>query len=203
MTRHPDTTLAILAGGRGRRLGGIAKGLLEYQGRTLVERLLDLAERFAGALLVTDDSAPWSQLGVRVVPDVVKDRGAPGGLHAALVHAPTPWVVLVACDMPFVRAEVLEHLLGSREGEVEWVCAERGGYLEPMPGVYAARMAPAIASALPGNPSLQALLRGSSGKALPLSELAALDPELRSWVSVNTPEDAERFGVSLPRGGTR
>jgi molybdenum cofactor guanylyltransferase len=202
MPRHPDVTLAILAGGQGRRLGGVPKGLLEYDGRTLVARLLDLADRFAGALLVADDPTPWAPLGVRVVADVVKGRGAPGGLHAALVHSSTPWVVLVACDMPFIRAEVLEHLLARREEDLQWVCAERGGYLEPMPGVYAARMGPAIAAALPASPSLQSLLRASSGKALPIAELVGMDPELRSWVSVNTPEDAAQFGVSPPRRGS-
>jgi molybdenum cofactor guanylyltransferase len=201
MTRHPDTSLAILAGGRGRRLGGVSKGLLEYEGRTLVARLLDLADRFAGALLVADDPTPWTPFGVRVVADVVKDRGVPGGLHAALVHSGTPWVVLVACDMPFVRAEVLEHLLRCREDDLGWVCAERRGYLEPMPGVYAARLAPAVGAALPSNPSMQILLRVSSGRALPIAEMAALDPDLHSWVSVNTPEEAARYGVSLPRPG--
>ena len=203
MNRHPDTSLAILAGGRGRRLGGVSKGLLEYEGRTLVARLLDLADRFTGALLVADDPTPWTPFGVPVVADVVKDRGVPGGLHAALVQSGTPWVVLVACDMPFIRVEVLEHLLRGREDDLGWVCVERGQYLEPMPGVYSVRLAPAIAAALPSNPSMQSLLRATSGRALPIAEISGLDPDLKSWVSVNTPEDAERFGVSLARGGTR
>src|SRR5215216_64292 len=203
MTRHPDVTLAILAGGQGRRLGGVPKGLLEYEGRALVARQLDLADRFSDVFLVADDPAQWRALGVRVIPDVVKNRGAPGGLHAALAHTGTPWVVLVACDMPFIHAAVLDHLLDRREDELGWVCAERDGYLEPMPGVYAARLAPVIAPLLPTGPSLQFLLRASGGRALPMKELAELDPELRSWVSVNTPEDAARYGVSFPRSEPR
>jgi molybdopterin-guanine dinucleotide biosynthesis protein A len=203
MARHPDVTLAILAGGHGRRLGGVVKGLLEYEGRALIDHLLELRDHFADVCLVADDASPWTPFGVRVVPDLVKDRGAPGGLHAALAHAGTPWVVLVASDMPFVRVEVLEGLLDRRDDHLEWVCAERSGYLEPMPGVYASRMAPAVAAALGGNPSLQKLLRDATGRPVPMAELAALDPPLRSWVSVNTPEDAARHGISLSTGAGR
>jgi molybdopterin-guanine dinucleotide biosynthesis protein A len=199
MPRHADVTLAILAGGQGRRLGGVAKGLLEHQRRALLAHLLDLRDRFADACVVADDPSPWARFGARVVPDLVKHRGAPGGLHAALAHAATPWVVLVGCDMPHVRAEIVESLLDLRDDRLDWVCAERAGYLEPMPGVYASRMAPTLASALGGNPSLQNLLRAAPGRPVPIAELAPVDPELHSWVSVNTPEDAARLGISLPK----
>lgn len=203
MGPHPDVTLAILAGGRGRRLGGVRKGLIAYEGRTLIARLLDHAGSFAEALLVADDPTPWASLHARVVPDLVKDRGAPGGLHSALAHARTPWVFLVACDMPFVRADVVQRLLEHRDSRFEWVCAERSGRLEPLPGVYASRLGPAIAARLGDNPSLRDILAGAVGKTLPIAAFTDLDPELRSWVNVNTPEDVARQGVALPSVGER
>jgi hypothetical protein len=45
---------------------------------------------------------------------------------------------------------------------------------------------------------MQKLLRGTPGCAVPIAELAPVDPELRSWVSVNTVQDAERLGISVP-----
>ena len=198
MAHHPDVTLAILAGGQGRRLGGVVKGLLQYEGRPLIAHLLELRDRFADTCIVADDEAPWIPFGARVVPDRVKHRGAPGGLDAALASAATPWILLVACDMPCVRPEVVEYLLERRGDGFHWVCAERSGFLEPMPGVYATSMRSAVESALPGNPSMQQVLRASPGRAVPIAELAADDPELRSWASVNTLQDAARLGIALP-----
>ena len=97
-----DVTLAILAGGQGRRLGGVPKGLLLRDGRPLLAHLLTLAPRFADSVLVTSYPEPYQHFGVRTVADVVAQRGAPGGVHAALATARTPWVQVVAADMPFV-----------------------------------------------------------------------------------------------------
>src|SRR5688572_18613960 len=111
---YPDVTLAIIAGGLGRRLSGVPKGLLEVEGRTVLERLLSLAPRFGDMLLVANAPERYARFGLRTVADVVQDKGAPGGVHAALVAARTPWVVAVACDMPFVTPGVLRALLDAR-----------------------------------------------------------------------------------------
>src|SRR5713226_3674568 len=79
-----DVTLAIIAGGGGHRLGGVAKGLLTLEGRPLIERILDLRPRFSEVLLVADNPGAYKAYGLRSVPDLVEGRGAPGGVHAAL-----------------------------------------------------------------------------------------------------------------------
>src|SRR6266851_3734325 len=78
-----DVTLAIIAGGGGHRLGGVAKGLLTLEGRPLIERILDLRPRFSEVLLVADNPGAYKAYGLRSVPDLVEGRGAPGGVHAA------------------------------------------------------------------------------------------------------------------------
>src|SRR5215813_11755975 len=80
----PDATFAIIAGGRARRLGGLPKGLLEFHGKPIIERLVELGRPFAETLLVTDDPQPYSAFGLRSVADLVPGRGAPGGVHSAL-----------------------------------------------------------------------------------------------------------------------
>src|SRR5260370_41047600 len=85
-----DVTLAIIAGGGGHRLGGVAKGLLTLEGRPLIERILDLRPRFSEVLLVADTPGAYKAYGLRSVPDLAEGRGAPGGVHAALGAARTP-----------------------------------------------------------------------------------------------------------------
>src|SRR4051812_15758133 len=96
-----ELTLAILAGGAGKRLGGKAKGLLTADGVTYLERVLQLGQLCSEAMIVSSDP-DYDRFGVRRVEDVEPDRGAPGGVVTALLSSRTPWVLVVACDMPFV-----------------------------------------------------------------------------------------------------
>ncbi len=195
---HGDVSLAILAGGRGRRLGGVAKGLLQRDGQPLLAHLLTLAPRFAEALLVTSDPAPYAGFAVRTVPDVVPDRGAPGGVQAALAHAHTVWVLVVAADMPFVSAAVAERLLAERSDAVDAVGFEVDGRLEPLLACYRAALAHGWQEALVNGPSLRELWQRVRTRRLGKAALLEVDPLGRATLSVNTPEEAAALSITVP-----
>jgi molybdopterin-guanine dinucleotide biosynthesis protein A len=198
---HPvtDVTLAVVAGGQGRRLSGVPKGLLTLQGRTVLERLLDLAPVFADVLLVANTPEPYARFGLRTAADVVPGKGAPGGVHAALVAARTEWVLAVACDMPFVSPEAVRVLLEARSPELDALCFTVSGRVEPLLAVYRAALARPWGEILKQeDPSLRELLARCRAKVLPEEALRAVDPELRSLVNVNTPGDLQRHGLTLP-----
>lgn len=198
----PDVTLAVIAGGRGTRLGGVAKGLLEVEGRPVLARVLDLGDLCGEVLLVAGEPHPYARFGVRTVGDVLPGRGAPGGVHAALVQAHTEWVLAVACDMPFVTRAVVRVLLGARGPDVDAVCWRVDGRAEPLLALYRRALARPWGEALAsGGPSLRALLEEARTAWLPEAALRAVDPEGRAVVSVNTPEDLARHGVSIAPGG--
>ncbi|NTX10651.1 molybdenum cofactor guanylyltransferase [Myxococcus sp. CA056] len=195
---YPDVTLAIIAGGQGRRLSGVPKGMLEVEGRTVLARLLALAPRFGEVLLVANAPEPYARYALRTVADVVPDKGAPGGVHAALSAARTPWVVAVACDMPFISPDVLRVLLDARGDDVDAVCFDAGGRVEPLLAVYRAALARVWRATLSEDPSLRQLLSRFRARLLPESALRAVDPSLRALVNVNTPQDLTRYAVTLP-----
>lgn len=196
---YPEVTLAIIAGGRGERLGGVVKGLLEVEGRPVLARVLELGRLFGDVLLVANDPGPYTRFHLRTVEDVVRGRGAPGGVHAALVGARTEWVLAVACDMPFIAEPAVRVLLDARGPEVDAVCFTVGGRVEPLLALYRRTLSDEWREALETEePSLRALLSRCRTKLLPEERLRAVDAALRSVVSVNTPEDLARHGASLP-----
>lgn len=196
---YPDVTLAVIAGGKGERLGGVAKGLLELNGRPVLEHLLALSPLFGDVLLVANEPAPYARFNVRTVGDTVRGRGAPGGVHAALEAARTEWVLAVACDMPFIAEPAVRVLLDARGPEVDAVCFTVGGWVEPLLALYRRTLSDEWREALETEePSLRALLSRCRTKLLPEERLRAVDAALRSVVSVNTPEDLARHGASLP-----
>jgi molybdopterin-guanine dinucleotide biosynthesis protein A len=106
----------ILAGGRGRRLGGRTKPLLEFDGQSILARQRAmLATLGVVPRLVAPDPAPFAGLGLEVVADDGR-AGALGALCLALERAPTEVVVVLAGDMPFVTAGFIQALLTTLAG---------------------------------------------------------------------------------------
>ena len=104
-------TGVILAGGQAVRYGGLPKGLERVRGVRIIDRVAAaLRETTDSLLLIANDpdAAGWLP-GVRTAADVIEGAGSLGGIHAALVHAGGP-VIVVAWDMPFVPASLLSEL---------------------------------------------------------------------------------------------
>lgn len=187
----PVPTLAVLAGGRGSRLGGVAKGLIRLGNETVLERLLALAPEWP-RLVVSNTPFAYEHFDAPIVGDLEPGKGAPGGVVTALAMASTEWVVLVACDMPFVTRALIDRLLARCSSDVDVVAFTRGGFVEPLCAVYRRSLADDWAPRLAGNPSLQELARSAR---LISEELAPEDAALLD--SLNTPDDLRRSGAAM------
>lgn len=187
------STLVVLAGGRGIRLGGLAKGLIRLtNGETVVERLLRLTE---GLALVSTNHPEWyERLEVPLVADLIPDKGAPGGVVTGLAVSPTEWVTIVACDMPFVTAQMLATLHERKHAGADVICFTRDGQLEPLVGVYRRELCFDWAPRLEGNPSLRELAGSVRLDTIEVEEPARL-------ISLNSPDDFRRAAESFRQSG--
>lgn len=110
-----ETELAavILAGGRGTRMGGADKGLLEYQGRPLVEWVIEALRPQVGEILISANRnlETYSAYGYRVLPDTLPDYPGPlAGVLAAMAAVDTAWLLTVSCDTPLLPANLVQCL---------------------------------------------------------------------------------------------
>ena len=183
-----DVTFAILAGGRGSRLGGCPKGLLEVGGQTIISRQLRSAARFKNRVLVADDAVPYSTFDIDVVPDLEPGFGAPGGVVSALIAARTPWVLVVGCDMPFVSEEMFTRLMTLDALAHDAACFTRAGHCEPLCALYRQALGSLWRSRLGEQRSLRALLASVRVHSMPVSDDRVLD-------SLNSPADLERHAA--------
>jgi molybdopterin-guanine dinucleotide biosynthesis protein A len=103
---------AILAGGRGRRMGDVNKALVEVNGRRIVDRQLDVLEPlFDEVLLVVADARGWDVPRARVIADRAPGQGPLAGLQAALLEAGD--VFIVACDFPEIDPSLVKQVCGN------------------------------------------------------------------------------------------
>jgi molybdopterin-guanine dinucleotide biosynthesis protein A len=170
---------------------GTNKALLDVGGLAMLRRTADRLRPLVGELfVVADDAAPYAKFGLPVVPDLHHGRGAIGGIHAALVHATKPAVLCVACDMPHIGRGLLELLLTSAAPDDDALLPRIAGRPEPLLAVYsraaAERFERAIAA---GRLRVVDALESLRVRYLDEPELRVADPDLTSFVNVNTPAD--------------
>lgn len=185
-------TIVIQGGGQSRRMG-TNKALLPFRGMVLVERVYRRLAGLADEVLITANSPEGlAYLGLPLIPDLIPDRGALGGLYTALHAAANPYVFVVACDMPFINPRVVSAQveLIEREG-VDVVIPSSGEGLEPLHAVY--RREPCLAACRraveAGSQRLISWFGDVNVRTMRLEEVAAIDPGLRTFVNINTPEE--------------
>lgn len=111
----------ILAGGASRRMGAF-KAMLTVEGATMLERVSRaLRAARSVSVVVREDVEDKLTTALPRVRDVRDVRCALSGLHAALTHARSEWICVVACDYPFVRAELFARLANMCDEQIEAV----------------------------------------------------------------------------------
>lgn len=180
---------AILAGGRSSRMGS-DKALLEVGGDAILRRTAALLGPLVDELfVVADNVAAYAPLGLPVLPDLVTGRGSLGGIMTAVARAANPRVLCVACDMPLLTPGVLSLLLDAARPEHDAVIP-RPVRPEPLCALYDRRLLPALERAVAaGRLRIMDALAGAQIRFVDAGELARVDPALRSFTNVNTPEE--------------
>ena len=189
-----QVTAIVLAGGRGSRLGGVDKALLEIGGRRTIDRVLASLDGLATEVVaVVNEDRLADVAGIRRIADPEPHAGVLPALQAALDAAREPLCLLVACDMPFLQPPLLRRLVELAEG-YDVVIPHVDGQLQPMHAVY--RRDPCRAairdSLARGQRRMIAFLDAVRVRTVTEEEVRSVDPDLRSFFNVNTPEDVAR-----------
>jgi molybdopterin-guanine dinucleotide biosynthesis protein A len=187
----------VLAGGTGRRFGGKAKGLEEVGGRRIIDRVAAALAKVSDELLVAanDEHAGGWLPGVTIVRDRHPGAGGLAGIDAAFA-AVRGDLLVVAWDMPFVSAALLQLLIASRRNsQAEVVVPESPSPygFEPFCALYGGEVAPALDRFLAhGGGAARDFLGTVRMQRVPLAEVGKVGDPARLLLSVNTPEELDR-----------
>lgn len=188
-----DVTGVLLAGGKSRRMGEDKRHLLVGE-QTLLERgLAVLRATFQDVLVVIAQDSPPLDVEAHVVRDLVPDCGSLGGLYTGLMQASTPYIFVVACDMPFLDPAVIAQFT-SRRANVDIVMAKLGSRMHSMHALYSKQCVPVVERMIQARQlKIQEMVSDRSLQVRYVTEgdLRAIDPSGRSFQNVNTQADLE------------
>jgi molybdopterin-guanine dinucleotide biosynthesis protein A len=193
-----DCTGVILAGGENTRMP-VLKAFIKVKGTPIIERNLALIQQvFQETLIVTNQPSDYSHLGVSLLGDIYDIRGPMTGILTSLLNSPAPWVFISACDMPFINRDLILYMYSQKTGFDAVVPASKGK-AEPLFAFYSKKLLSSMEkSLLSGRRGLKDFLKDKKVKYISASEARRFDPGTRSFINLNTPEDADRhLGVVI------
>jgi molybdopterin-guanine dinucleotide biosynthesis protein A len=189
----PTVTGIIQAGGGSTRMGGEPKALVELGGRRIIERVLAaLRPVVDDVLIVTNTPELYAFLKLPMVADVYPNKGSLGGIYSGLKSAAGQAAFTVACDMPFLRPEIVE-LVARRSGEGDVVIPRVGDQLETLHAAYGKACLPHIEERLmSGRLKITGFFPSVRVVEIAEEEIARFcDPRL-VFMNVNTPDELRR-----------
>lgn len=180
---------AVMAGGKSRRMGRDKAWIDLGDGRPIVQRVIDVLTGVADEVFLVANDERYASLGLRVVPDRWPDGGALGGIGTAIGAATHDPVIIAACDMPFLDPEVFRLLVARSDG-ADVVIPKVGQDLEALHALYTkACLAPIERALASGKMRVISFFPEVRVREIGEDELRAVDPGLRSFTNVNTPEE--------------
>lgn len=192
MTQISDITAVILAGGKGRRMQGEDKGLIELNGKLLIQHVISAIAPQVGQLVINANRnlQQYADLGYAVVSDSMDDYQGPlAGFLATMNSIDTPELVTVPCDGPMLPHDLVKRLItGRNQAAADIAVAHDGQRLQPVYALMPTRL----------KQDLKAFLE-SGGRKIDLwyarHQVVHVDfsdiPE--AFININTPQDRDNL----------
>lgn len=190
MAATSEITVVILAGGMGRRMGGQDKGLIEYQGRPLIQHITD-AIRVQNEKIVINanrNAQEYEQFGYPVIPDGLSGfQGPLSGFLSAMESVDSEYILTLPCDGPIVYAsyvtQMAQHM---NESTCDIVVAADEERMQPVYALIPVRLADDLRDFLNSGER-----KIDSWYARHQTQLQVFPAESGFFTNINTPEELQ------------
>ena len=192
----PRFSVVILAGGQSRRMGRDKRALPwspapDGSPQTLLEHVVATVSRLTNDVVLVANDDP-AVTGARVVGDLYPRSGSLGGIYSGLAAAAHDLAFVAAADMPFINTMLILDLV-RQASRVDAVVPVTGGRPEPLHAVYRKTvLAPARRLIERRELKIARVFDAVSTVKVPEADLRMLDPDLRSFWNLNTPDEYQR-----------
>lgn len=187
---EPEITGIILAGGENTRMRGNDKAFLKINGAPIIARIIDKLKALTGRMIVvTNSPQKYAGFDVQAVRDERPGLGPLMGIYSGLKASLTKHNFVVACDMPFLNAGLIEYIIDKRN-DYDIVVPEIGGKYHPLFGIYSKDCVPVIENMLKqDNLRIANMFPELKTHFITKQEVEIFDKDLFSLANINTEDD--------------
>ena len=185
-------TVAILAGGKSRRMGR-NKSFVLFDGQPMIERVLAAARQVSDdVILIVNEPEPYAYLGLPMYGDRYPEHGPLAGIFTAVFHAKQAHVLVVATDMPWLNVPLLRYMVSIRE-RGDLIVPRWEKYPEPLHAIYSKRCLGAMERNLQaGRLKITGFFGEVAPYFVPREVIAKYDEAGRSFANINRPTDLKK-----------
>ncbi|MGQ9569658.1 MAG: molybdenum cofactor guanylyltransferase [Thermodesulfovibrionales bacterium] len=199
----------ILAGGENKRIS-IIKGFLEIKGKKIIESNIEILKTiFDNVVISTNNPALYFYLGLPMIGDIFKYKGPMTGIFSALIGLKEEDIFVIACDMPFIKPELIRYIVdkwGKNKEDVSCILHSPtrnnrygalipvfNGKSQPLLGIYSRSIIKNMEDTIKtSNRSLRDFLKKVRVLYLTEEEVRGIDPLGESFFNINTMEDYKK-----------
>ncbi len=189
----------ILAGGKSSRLN-TDKAFLRLKNKTIVERTIDeLNDLFNEIIIVANSNLEnynsiikqYNNKKIIIREDIIKNKGPLGGIYTGLKTAKDDNNFVLACDMPFINADLIKYMLDFNDFDV---VVPRHEDIEPLHAIYNKNIIPVIENQIKNNElSIRATIEKIEKiKYIEKEEIEKFDKEHNCFFNINNEGDLEK-----------
>lgn len=147
---------------------GKDKGQCLINGKPLVKYAVDALSGLCTPILISANIEDYQIYGYEIIPDIIEEIGPLGGIYSGLKNSKTDMNIILSCDMPLVRRELIEYILSEKEG-YQAVVPLFDGFPEPLCALYSQSCIDHIKGSIQsGVFKIQEVLKGLNTKFLPI-----------------------------------
>ncbi|MDO9529285.1 MAG: molybdenum cofactor guanylyltransferase [Syntrophales bacterium] len=179
----------ILSGGKNIRMG-TNKAFIKVDGEQLIDRTVRLFKNiFKEVILVTNSPLEYLDQDVKIVTDIIEEKGAIGGIYTGLFYSTCNCSFVSACDMPFLNRNFIEYMI-SKIGHYDIVVPNPPDGLQPLHAIYSSRCLPHIKKSIDTDKlKITGFFKSLKVLKIPGDTITTFDPERRMFSNINTKED--------------
>ncbi|HVO68227.1 MAG TPA: molybdenum cofactor guanylyltransferase [Syntrophales bacterium] len=183
----------ILTGGKNTRMG-TNKAFLDIRGERLIDRTVGIfKDLFQEVILSTNSPLDYLDHDCVIVTDIIKDKGALGGIYTGLFFASHEHAFVSACDMPFLNKSFIKYMV-EHCGNNDIIVPKPSDGQQPLHAIYSRRCLPAIKRLIDRDQlKITGFYRGLKTLEIPEDVIKSYDPEGKMFINVNTREDLEKI----------
>ncbi|MDY6966397.1 MAG: molybdenum cofactor guanylyltransferase [Halobacteriota archaeon] len=197
----------ILGGGKSSRFNYTDKSFINFERKPLLKHVIESVSGVVDELIIAIQDEDKicdieKMFDVKVVIDRVKGFGPVAGISAGLKASSTEYSIILACDMPYTNREVISLLFDRAEGYDAAIPKWEDELIEPLYAVYRREsMIKATKNAIEEGKHKVSypISRLPEINYVPIKVIREIDPELKSFININTPKDLNKLSNNLKK----